>query len=190
MDTTSLNLNNASMAGLLSKTWWLLLLRGLAAVIFGLLTWFQPAITLLVLVIFFGAYTLVDGIFGLVAAFQGRRTHPDWWILLLWALVSIVVGILTFCLPGITAYALLCLIAAWAIIAGLFQIAAAIKLRKQVAGEVWMIVGGILSVLFGIALFVWPVSGAVAIAWLIGIYAFIFGIVNIIAAFRVRRLAH
>lgn len=190
MSINNLNVGDTSMVSLLSKTWWILLLRGLAAIIFGLLIWFQPAITIMVLVIFFGAYTLVEGIFGIIAAFQSKKTHPDWWLLLLWSLVSIIVGILTFILPIATAYALLCLIAAWAIISGIFQIATAVKLRKQTQGEVWLILGGILSVLFGIALFVWPLSGALAIAWLIGIYAMIFGVINLIVAFRVYKLTH
>lgn len=189
MNTIGLNQYNASMAKLLSRTWWLLLLRGIVAIIFGLLTFFMPGITLYVLIIFFGAYTLVDGIFGLIAAYRGRR-HRDWWWWLLWGLVSIATGILTFCLPEVTGFVLLCLIAAWAIVSGIFQIAAAIKLRKDIPGEGWLILAGILSLLFGIALFVWPVAGALAVVWMIGIYAMVFGILNIILAFRVHHLQH
>lgn len=187
MSTTSLNLCDTSMASLLSQTWWVLLLRGIFAIIFGLLTWFFPGITLYVLIIFFGAYTLVDGIFGVIAAFQGKKTHSDWWWLLLWGILSIITGILTFFWPGLTAFVLLCLIAAWALVTGVFQIITAIKLRKSIQGEGWMILGGILSVLFGIALLAWPIEGVLAVTWLIGIYAFIFGVINIILAFRVHR---
>ena len=175
-----------SLSQLLSQTWWLLLLRGVVAVLFGLLCWMKPDISLAALVILFAAYALADGILAVVAAIQGRKITDDWWILLLWGLVGIAVGILTMMSPDVTALALLYYIAIWAIITGIIEIVAAIRVRKVVTGEGWLILAGILSVLFGIALFAQPGAGTLAVLWMIGIYAVAFGLICIILAFKSR----
>ncbi|WMY92679.1 HdeD family acid-resistance protein [Snodgrassella communis] len=174
---------------LLSENWWMVLIRGGAALIFGLLTWFYPFVSILIMVMFFGVYALIDGVLGVVIAINGRRTHQDWWLMLIWGMVSILAGIMTFFVPGITWLVLITFIAIWSLVSGILQIIAAIRLRKSIRGEGWMIVAGMLSVLVGIILFVNPVQGGIALTWVIGVYAALFGVMNIALAFRLRRFA-
>jgi len=182
------------LATILSRTWWMLLLRGLIAIAFGLLIWLQPAVSLAALVLFFGAYVLADGILGVWGAVMGRKEHEDWWVLLLWGLVGVGVGILTFMAPGVTALALLFYIAAWAIATGVLQIIAAVRLRKMIRGEWWLILGGLASVIFGVLLMASPGTGALAVLWLIAAYAVVFGVLLVLLAFKARgfsrQLAH
>ncbi|WP_100124168.1 HdeD family acid-resistance protein [Snodgrassella alvi] len=186
-------MNNLSfrspLADLLSENWWIVLIRGIAALIFGLLTWFYPFISILVMMMFFGVYALIDGVMGIVISINGRRTHQDWWLMLIWGIVSILAGMVTFFVPGITWLVLIAFIAIWALVSGVLQIIAAIRLRKSIHGEGWMIVAGILSVLMGIILLVNPLQGGIALTWVIGVYAALFGVVNIALAFRVRRFS-
>lgn len=186
-------MNNLSfrnpLVDLLSKNWWMILIRGGAALIFGLLTWFYPFISILIMVMFFGVYALIDGVLGVVIAINGRRTHQDWWLMLIWGMVSILAGIMTFFVPGITWLVLITFIAIWLLVSGILQIIVAIRLRKSISGEGWMIVAGMLSVLVGIILLVNPVQGGIALTWVIGVYAALFGVMNIALAFRLRRFA-
>lgn len=186
-------MNNLSfrnpLVDLLSKNWWMILIRGGAALIFGLLTWFYPFISILIIVMFFGVYALIDGVLGVVIAINGRRTHQDWWLMLIWGMVSILAGIMTFFVPGITWLVLITFIAIWLLVSGILQIIVAIRLRKSISGEGWMIVAGMLSVLVGIILLVNPVQGGIALTWVIGVYAALFGVMNIALAFRLRRFA-
>jgi uncharacterized membrane protein HdeD (DUF308 family) len=138
------------------------------------------------LVWLFGAYTLADGILGVSTAITGRKEHEQWWVLLLWGLVGVGVGILTFLAPGITAVALLFYIAVWAILTGALEIVAAIRLRKEIRGEWLLILGGLASVVFGAFLMARPFAGALALLWLIATYAVIFGILLVILAFEAR----
>jgi uncharacterized membrane protein HdeD (DUF308 family) len=176
------------MLELFTRNWWLYAVRGVVAVIFGLLALIWPGQTLLALVLVFGAYTLVDGIFAVVAGIAFRRYFERWWAVLLEGLVGIVIGLLTFFWPNITALVLLYLIAAWALITGILEIVAAIQFRRVITGEWAMILSGLLSILFGILLFVFPGAGAVSVIWVIGVYAIVFGISEIIFAFRLRSL--
>lgn len=169
-----------------ARNWWTLALRGLAAVLFGLATFVWPDITLFVLVLMFGAYAFVDGIFALVAAFSDRAGKQRWWVLLLEGLAGIAAGILTFIWPGMTAFVLLYLIAAWAIVTGIFEVIAAIRLRREIEGEWLLALGGIASIIFGILMVIWPGAGALTVVWLIGSYAFVFGLLMIFLAFRLR----
>lgn len=164
----------------------LLLVRGIAALIFGLIALFFPGIALLALVYIFGIYALIDGIAAVVIAIQERRTAMHWVALLLEGIAGIIIGILAIVLPGLTALALLFLIAAWSIITGVMEIAAAFILGLNVGREWLLALTGLLSIVFGIILFVHPGSGILAILWLLGIYAIIFGILLIIRAFQNR----
>jgi len=181
-----MNVLERHLATILARDWWMLLLRGLIAIAFGLLLWVQPAISLAALVLFFGGYVLADGILGVWSAIAGRKDHEDWWVLLLWGLTGIGVGILTFMAPGVTALALLFYIAVWAIATGVLQIAAAIRLRKMIRGEWWLILGGLASVIFGVLLMARPGAGALAVLWLIAAYAVVFGVFLVLLAFKVR----
>lgn len=170
------------LAGILSRNWWKLFLRGLIAIAFGILCWLQPAISLKALVLVVGAYALADGILGTWIAIAGHDEHR--WVLLLWGLLGIGVGILMLLKPNITALVLLFYIAIWAIAAGVLEIEVAIRLRKEMKGEWLLILGGLATVVFGVLLMVWPGEGALAVLWLIATYAIIFGVLLVILAFK------
>ena len=167
----------------LARNWWALALRGFAAVLFGLLTFFLPSITLVTLVLLFGAYALVDGVFNVIAFFRLMSHH---WALLIEGVIGVITGILTFLWPGITALALLYLIAFWAIFTGTFEIIAGVRLRKVIANEWLLLVMGVLSLLFGVLILFAPGLGALAIVLWIGAYALVFGIFFLALAFRLR----
>ena len=170
----------------LARNWWALALRGLFAVLFGLLAFAWPGLTLAALVLLFGAYALVDGVFALVAAVRAAEAHERWWWFVLEGLAGIAAGLLTFVWPGITALVLLYLIAWWAVITGVLEIAAAIRLRNEISGEWALALGGVASVVFGFLLLFRPGAGALAVVWLIGIYALLFGVLLLMLAFRLR----
>jgi len=172
---------------MLARNWWAVALRGLAAVMFGLLTIFIPGVTLVTLVLLFGAYALVDGVFNAIAAFRSASHH---WALLIEGLIGILAGIVTFAWPAMTAIALLYLIAFWAILTGAFEIAAGIRLRNVIANEWMLILMGALSLLFGAFILFAPGAGALAIVLWIGVYALIFGIFLLVLAFRLRGFRH
>ena len=167
--------------------WWALAIRGGIAVIFGLAALLRPDIALEALILLFGAYALVDGVFAIVGVFGGTRGGTPRWLLLIEGIAGILAGLIAFVLPGLTVVLLLYLIAAWAVITGISEIATAIRLRQEIRGEWALIIGGALSVLFGVILAViGPVAGLLSLIWLIGIYALIFGILMLITAFQVR----
>jgi uncharacterized membrane protein HdeD (DUF308 family) len=170
----------------LSKNWWLVLLRGIAAVLFGLTALLWPGLTFAVLVLAFGAYLLVDGVFTLVSGLMRIGKASRWWVFALEGLVSIVVGVLTFIWPGVTALALLYLIAAWAVITGVLEIVAAITLRKEIDNEWLLGLSGLVSVILGVLLVFQPAAGSLAVIWMMGAYALIFGILLIALSFRLR----
>ncbi len=172
----------------ISRNWWMFAVRGVAAVIFGILALIWPGQTLLALVLVFGAYALVDGIFAVFAGITFRRYFERWWAVLLEGVAGIAIGLVTFFWPNITALVLLYFIAAWALITGIFEIVTAIQFRRVITGEWALILSGLLSMIFGVLLFVFPSAGAVSLVWLIGIYAILFGITLIILAFRLRGL--
>src|ERR1700734_2998329 len=171
------------MLNTLKANWWALALRGLVAVLFGLLTFFLPGITLVTLVLLFGGYALVDGVFNGIAFF---RVASHQWALLIEGVVGIIAGVLTFAWPAITALALLYLIAFWAIVTGIFEIVAGIRLRKALTNEWLLLLMGVVSVLFGALILFAPGSGALAIVLWIGVYALVFGIFLLTLAFRLR----
>lgn len=136
----------------------------------------------------FGVYAVLDGVLSSVTAVGNRQHYPRWGLVLLNGLLSITAGVMTFVWPSITALVLLFLIAAWAIVTGLFEVVGAIALRRELEGEGWLILSGILSVLFGLAMVIWPGAGALALIWLIAAYAIVFGITLIALGFRLRRV--
>jgi uncharacterized membrane protein HdeD (DUF308 family) len=174
------------LASILSRRWWMLLLRGLVAIAFGIVCWVEPGISLASLVLLFGAYSLVDGVLNAWAALEGRAHHEHWWVLFLEGLLGIGIGVLTFIAPAITALALLFYIAIWAIATGVLEIVAAIRLRKEIRNEWLLILAGLASVVFGTLLMAQPAAGALALLWLIAAYAIFFGVMLVVLAFKVR----
>ena len=166
----------------LSQHWWVMALRGLFAILFGVLAFILPGVTLRVLVLFFGAFALVDGIWAVVHGISQK-----WLTLFLEGLIGIAAGVFTFFWPGITALVLIYKIALWAVITGVLEIGTAIRLRKAVEGEWLMALGGIISIIFGVFVATYPRLGARAIIMIIGIYAIVFGVLFMILAFRHRR---
>ena len=161
-------------------------LRGVIAILFGLAAFLRPGIALEALILLFGAYALVDGVFSIVGVFGGTRRGTPRWLLFLEGVASILAGLIALIFPGLTAVALLYLVAAWAIVTGLAQAATAIRLRQEITGEWALILGGILSVIFGLLLAVLPAVGILSLVWLVGAYAVAFGILLLITAFQVR----
>ena len=174
------------MEAMLARNWWALAIRGVAGILFGIAAFVWPGLTLAVLVLLFGAYALVDGIFAIIAGISMRKEQGHWWLLILEGLAGIVFGVLTFANPSITALVLLYVIAGWSLATGVLEIVSAIRLRKEIKNEWLMILAGIASLLFGIVLLLFPGSGALALIWLIGSYALIFGVMMLILAFRLR----
>ena len=171
----------------LARYWWLILLRGIAAIIFGVLAFVWPGITLVTLVLLFGAFTLVDGVLSLGHAIMGGNVGSRWWLALV-GIAGIAAGLVTFLMPGLTALVLLFFIAGWAIALGVFQIIGAIRLRKEIDNE-WLIgLSGALSVLFGVVLLVAPGAGALGLIWVIASYAIVFGIMLVMEAFKLKKL--
>lgn len=175
------------MLSVIAKNWWLIVLRGVCAILFGLLAWTRPGITLGALIVLFAIYAFVDGVLAFVAAISGASGRP-WWMLVLEGLVGITAAAAAFLAPGITAIVLLLFIAARAIVGGILQIAAAIQLRKEIEGELWLVLAGAASVLFGLVLVARPGAGALAVIWMIGLYAILFGGLLVALGFRVRTL--
>ncbi len=175
-------MNMLSRTQVPGQPWWSLLARGIIAVLFGLAALFWPGLTLLVLIYIFGAFALVEGIITIYLSFQVRDMQTNWWMLLLEGIAGVILGILVFIWPGITALVLLFLIAAWAVITGIIELIAAFTV-----GMGWLLaLAGVLSILLGIILFARPVAGILSLVWLIGIYAIIWGILLIVRAFQAR----
>ena len=171
-----------------TSSWWALILRGIAGILFGVLAFMWPNITLTVLVFLFGAYALVDGAFSIAAGIKSHGEYKRWWLLLIEGVLSVAAGFFAFFVPAMTALILLILIASWAIVTGVFEIAAAIQLRKVITGEWMLALSGLLSVLFGGLLLYNPVGGALAVVWLIGAYSIVFGILLLAFGIKLRGL--
>ena len=178
----------ASLLHAMSGNWWLVVLRGVAAIIFGILAFAWPGITLLTLVLFWGAFALVDGVLAIIAAVKGGNPMPRWWLAIV-GLAGIIAGALTFLMPGLTALVLVTFIAVWAIVLGVMEIIGAIKLRKEVQGEWLLILNGAISVLFGIVLLWRPTTGLIALVWIIGAYAIILGVIYVMFGLKLRKHA-
>jgi uncharacterized membrane protein HdeD (DUF308 family) len=164
-----------------------LIVRGIVGVVVGLVAFLWPGITIAGLVVIFGAYAIVDGMTNLVLGFSRTGAHGRW-AHVLQGVVGIAAGALTFIWPAITALVLILLIGAWAIITGLFEIAAAIRLRRVITGEWMLVLSGIVSILFGVLVFAFPLAGAVGISWVLGVYAMAAGLILISLGVRLRKL--
>jgi uncharacterized membrane protein HdeD (DUF308 family) len=172
----------------LVRHWWVLALRGILAILFAVIAFSRPGITVIALVWLWGAYAFVDGVFALIAAVRSAEQHQRWAMLLLEGISGIAAGIIAFAWTGITALVLVYLIAAWAIVTGIFEIAAAVRLRQMIEGEWLLGLSGVLSVLVGLLIAARPGAGLLAWVWIVGAYALLFGIVLLALAFRLRAL--
>jgi uncharacterized membrane protein HdeD (DUF308 family) len=178
------------MVHALARRWWLLLLRGVVAIVFGILAFAWPGITLVTLVLLYGAFALIDGVIALAAAFSGvGKPVPTWWLVIV-GLLGIGAGIITFLWPGMTAILLVIFIGAWAVAHGVFEIIGAIQLRKEIDNEWLLILCGLLSVFFGAFVIIAPGAGALALVWAIGVYSIVFGSLFIALSLKLRGHRH
>jgi uncharacterized membrane protein HdeD (DUF308 family) len=181
---------NDTMWSDLGRNWGWIVVRGIAAMIFGVLALVLPGITLAALVLLWGAYALADGIIALIAAFRIRDRGKPFWALLVVGILGIAAGILTFIWPGMTALVLLAFIAAWSLVMGIFQIIAAVRLRKSIENEWLLGLSGLLSIIFGVLMLINPGAGALAVIWVIGAYAVLFGVLLIALGIKLRSRTH
>ena len=172
-----------SAVRVLTQHWWVVLLRGVLAILFGVMAYAWPGVTLAVLVLFWGAYALTDGIFEVIAGVRGK-----WGALTLLGVLGIAAGIVTFVWPGITAITLVWVFAFWAIVAGVLQVSAAIRLRREIQGEWLWILSGVCTALLGVLLLLYPGAGALSIIWLIAGLAVVWGILLVMLAFKLKGL--
>lgn len=182
-----MNETESYAANSLSRHWWLLALRGLIAVLFGVLAFVLPGVTLLTLVYLFGIFALANGILALIHALAAPKGYPRFGALIFSGVISVAAGVLAFVWPGITALSLVLLIAAWAIVNGVFEIAFAIRLRRVIPHEWSLALAGVLSVLLGVIMLIQPSAGALALLWWIGSFAILFGLLLMALSFRIRK---
>jgi uncharacterized membrane protein HdeD (DUF308 family) len=174
------------MNDLLRRSWWMLALRGVAALLFGILALIWPDITLLVLVALFAAYAFITAVAYISAAVKNRETDKGWWLLLLLGLVAVAAGGIAIFHPLLTALVLVLLMGANALITGILDIAIAMRLRKEIRNEWMLVLAGVVSVVFGILVFLFPGAGALAMVWLVSFYAVLTGVLLLALAFRMR----
>jgi uncharacterized membrane protein HdeD (DUF308 family) len=175
--------------GQLARYWWTFVLRGVVAILFGILAFMRPGITVEALVYLFAFWALFDGVLALIGSVGAAEAQEPWWPLVFIGLLGIAAGLATLRWPGVTALALLLVIAFWSIFRGILEIVAAVRLRNVIQGEWWLILAGLASVAFGVLLVLYPGPGILAVVWLLGIYAVIFGIFQIMLGVRLKGLA-
>jgi uncharacterized membrane protein HdeD (DUF308 family) len=178
-----------SLLDQLSRSWWLFLVRGILAILFGVLALLKPGVTMEALLLYLGAWFLVDGVFKVFGAFSSSTPKDDKWLLGLTGLLGVLLGILTFTSPLATGLAILMFIAAWAIVTGGFEIYTALKLRHEIEGEWVLILIGAISILFGVYCVYAPLVSGVGITMALGLFALVIGVVNIVFAFKLKGLA-
>ena len=177
------------LSALLSRSWWVLLFRGAIAILFGIVAITSPGMTVASLVLYFAVFAFVDGVASVFqAVFGGQDETESRWVLLLEGLLGIAVGVITFQAPGITTLMLLLYIGFWAMASGLLRIIMAIRLRKEIEGEWWMILGGVVSILFGMSMLSRPGEGALAVLTVIGFWSIVSGVSLVFLSFRVKSL--
>jgi uncharacterized membrane protein HdeD (DUF308 family) len=174
------------MVGTLTRNWWAWLIRGIAAVIFGILAWMWPGGAWIAIAILFGAYAFVDGIFAIISTIRAAESREVWWPFLIEGIIGLLIAAITFYDVRITIVALYLTIAVWAFLTGIFELVAAVQLRKYIANEIWLIIGGVASIAFSILMIWRPFAGALAVIWLIAAYAIVFGFIMIGFSFRLR----
>jgi uncharacterized membrane protein HdeD (DUF308 family) len=177
---------SSTMSAALARNWWAVVIRGIAAILFGVIALLAPGIALLSFVILFAAYMLVDGVFAIVSAVRAMTRHERWGFLILEGLVSLVAGGVALVWPGLTIAAFVILVAAWSLVTGMLELLAAPRLERG-HGRIWMFLGGLASLLFGMLLIIAPLIGAVVLTWWIGAYAVVSGVSLCILAFRLRQ---
>ncbi len=173
------------MSSLLAHNWWMVALRGLVAMLFGLTALLLPDITLTVLVLLFGAYVLLDGVLTIAAGIANRAGEERWWVLLE-GITGAVIGVAIIIWPGIKEFVLLYLIALWAIVTGILEILTAIELRKEIEGKWFLALSGLVSLILGVLVALQPAAGVLAIIWMLRLYAIVFGVLLLLLAFRLR----
>jgi uncharacterized membrane protein HdeD (DUF308 family) len=173
------------MFSTLAKNWWAFALRGLLGILFGIIAFALPGVTMLSLVIVFAAYAIMDGVFAIIAAVRAAEHHQRWTLFLLEGVIGILAGVLAFLWPALTIVVFITLVAFWALFTGGLMLAAAFRLHAD-HGRWWFVLGGIASIVYGALLLIAPLIGAVVLTWWIGAYALIFGVTMLIAAFRLR----
>jgi uncharacterized membrane protein HdeD (DUF308 family) len=174
---------------MLTRSWWILALRGALAVLFGIFALAMPDVTLLSLIALFAIYAVLAGAVAIAGAIRSRRTSRDWWILLLLGIVSVGAGLLAALRPGLTALALVIVIAVNALLNGALDIALAVRLRKFIEGEWLLMLSAATSIAFGLLILLYPGAGALALVWIIGVYALLLGALYLTLAYRGRRTA-
>ena len=172
----------------LARNWWLVVVRGVLAILFGLITFFWPNLSFLLLILTFGAYAMADGVFAMLSGVVSSRYSPRWWVFLLEGIVSFAAGLIAILRPDLAASVLIALLAAWAIVTGALEIAAAIRLRREITNEWMLALGGFASIALGILLFLQPATGGLVLTLMIGAYALIFGILLVGLGVRLRKL--
>ena len=172
----------------LARWWWTFVLRGVLAIAFGLLALLAPGLGIGVLVGVFAAYAIIDGVGSLIAGVRGRGRDRNWWLEILEGIAGVVAGVFALLFPTLAAQALVLVIAAWSIVTGVIEIAAAIRLREEIKGEGWLALAGVASILFGVLLVLFPAPGALSLVWLIGSFAFVFGAFLVLLGLRLRRV--
>jgi uncharacterized membrane protein HdeD (DUF308 family) len=169
----------------LADNWWALALRGLFAIVFGIIAFAMPAAAMLALVLIFGAYSIADGIFNIVLAVRGARSHERWGLLLINGLLGIAIGIAAAIWPGITVLAFVFMVAAWALLSGGLMLGAALGLKIS-HGRWFLVFGALVSLLYGFLLFASPLIGALVLTWWVGAHSLVLGVTLIVLAFRLR----
>ncbi len=171
----------------ITRNWWLVVVRGLLAILFGLIAFFWPGLTLLLLILTFGVYAIVDGVFAMLSGLVSSKYSFLWWVFLLEGIVSVDAGVIALMRPGLTGFVLVALIAIWAILTGAFEIGAAIRLRREITNEWMLALGGFISIVLGVLLLLQPAAGGLIITLMIGAYALMFGILLVLLGFRLRK---
>jgi uncharacterized membrane protein HdeD (DUF308 family) len=172
----------------LTRAWWLVALRGVLSILFGIAAFVWPLLTVQVLILLFGAYAFVDGIFSFIAMFRAIQEKVTWWTMALEGIAGVAAGLIAFFFPGLTGFVLLYIIAAWAILTGILEIVLAIVLRKALTGEWMLALAGVLSVFFGVLLIAFPVAGITSIVWFIAAYSVVFGVILVVLGFWMRKI--